>query len=106
MKSFEYVAPKTLKDATGLLAESWGKTEIMAGGTDLVTSLKQGITAPTRVVSLKNIKDLKGIKAEKSGVRIGATTTLAELVAHSAVQEHFPALVTAANNIASPQILS
>ena len=38
MKSFEYAAPKKLKDATALLDESWGKTEILAGGTDLVTS--------------------------------------------------------------------
>ena len=106
MKSFEYVAPKTLKDATALLADSWGKTEILAGGTDLVSSLKQGITAPSRLVSLKNITGLKGIKVEKSGLRIGATTPLAELSAHSAVKEHFPALVTAASNIGSPQVLS
>ena len=72
MKSFEYAAPKTLKEATALLSDTWGKTEILAGGTDLVTSLKQHITTPARVVSLKNISGLKGIKSERGGVRIGA----------------------------------
>jgi len=70
MKSFEYAAPQNLKDATGLLDETWGKTEILAGGTDLITSLKQQVTAPARVVSLKNIAELKGISADKGGVRI------------------------------------
>jgi xanthine dehydrogenase YagR molybdenum-binding subunit len=46
MKSFEYAAPRNLKDATELLSEKWGETEILAGGTDLVTCLKQGLTAP------------------------------------------------------------
>src|ERR1043166_1330549 len=106
MKSFEYAAPKNLKDATGLLEDSWGKTEILAGGTDLVTSLKQQITMPNRVVSLKNISELKGIKADKSGVRIGAMTTLDEVASHAAVRQHFPALVTAIHGIGSAQILS
>ena len=51
MKSFEYAAPKTVKEATALLSDKWGETEILAGGTDLITSLKQEITAPKRVVS-------------------------------------------------------
>ena len=106
MKSFEYAAPKTLKDATALLAEKWGETEILAGGTDLVTSLKQHTTAPNRVVSLKNISELKGITADAKSVRIGATTTLAELAEHKAIKEHFPSLVTAVNGIGSPQIIS
>ena len=106
MKSFEYAAPQNLKDATALLDGSWGKTEILAGGTDLVTSLKQQITTPNRVVSLKNIPELKGIQIDKRGVRIGAMTTLGELAAHADIQQHFPALVTAINSVGSPQLLA
>jgi xanthine dehydrogenase YagS FAD-binding subunit len=61
---------------------------------------------PKRVVSLKNLADLKGIKTEGKSVHIGATTTLGELIANSAVQEHFPALIAAAKNILSPQLLT
>ncbi len=106
MKPFDYAAPNTLKEALDLLGQSWGKTEILAGGSDLVTCLKQHITAPDRVVSLKNLAELKGVKADKSAVRIGAMTTLGELAGDAAIQAHFPALVTAVNGIGSPQILS
>jgi len=106
MKSFEYAAPKTLKDAAELLGDKWGETEILAGGTDLVTSLKQQVTAPKRVVSLRHIAEIKGIEIEKNGVRIGATTTLGELAGDRNIREHFPCLVTAATGVGSPQLLS
>src|SRR5213594_2062588 len=106
MKSFEYAAPTTLKEATALLSDKWGETEILAGGTDLVTSLKQHITTPSRIVSLRNISELKGIQTAGKAVRIGATTTLGELAGDKAVKEHFPALVTAAEGIGSPQLLA
>ena len=106
MKSFEYAAPKTLKEATALLSDKWGETEILAGGTDLVTSLKQQLTAPKRVVSLKNISDIRGIKKQGNALDVGAMTTLGELIANADVQKSFPALVTAVKNIASPQLLS
>jgi xanthine dehydrogenase YagS FAD-binding subunit len=106
MKPFEYAAPKTVKEATALLSSKWGETEVLAGGTDLITSLKQEITSPKRVVSLKQITGLRGIKTEKSALHIGAMTTLSELIANSDVQKNFPALATAVKNIASPQMLA
>jgi xanthine dehydrogenase YagS FAD-binding subunit len=106
MKSFDYAAPKNLKDAADLLSSKWGETEILAGGTDLVTSLKQGITSPNRVVSLRNISELRGINAGRGQVRIGAMTTLGEVAEHKVIKEEFPALVTAINGIGSPQLLS
>jgi len=106
MKSFEYAAHKTVEEAASLLGESWGQTEILAGGTDLVTSLKQEITSPKRVVSLKNVAALKGIKTSGKDLRIGAMTTLAELAENAVAQKEFPALVTAAQGVASPQMMS
>lgn len=104
MKSFEYAAPKTLKEAVSLLSDQWGETEILAGGTDLVTSLKQGLTAPRRLVSLKNIGQLKGLKTDAETLRIGAMTTLEELRGAKTVKDHFPALRTALEGVASSQI--
>ncbi len=106
MKSFEYAAPKSLKEAVALLGGKWGETEILAGGTDLVTSLKQHITEPKRVISLRNISELKGIEIEAKGVRIGAMTTLGELAENKDIKEQFPSLVAAANGVGSPQLLS
>lgn len=106
MKSFEYAAPSTVREAVDLLEGTWGKTEVLAGGTDLLTSLKQHLITPARLVSLKNISQLKGIREEGGAIRIGATTTLAELAEHAAIRKHFPALVTAVDGVAAPQIIS
>jgi xanthine dehydrogenase YagS FAD-binding subunit len=106
MKSFEYAAPNSLADVTDLLGTFWGETEVMAGGTDLVTCLKQEITKPNRVVSLRNVSALKGISKKGDELRIGATTTLEECASHADVKKSFPSIVTAIRNIASPQILN
>ena len=56
MNAFEYANPASVEDAVSLLAGSWGETEVLAGGTDLTTSLKQGLTAPRLVVSLSKVE--------------------------------------------------
>ena len=106
MNSFEYVAPSDLTEATSLLATRWGASEVLAGGTDLITSLKQGITKPKRVVSLRNIPELKRIQVKKNNVFVGATVTLKELAANPTVQAEFPSLITAIEGIGSSQILN
>jgi xanthine dehydrogenase YagS FAD-binding subunit len=106
MKPFEYAAPGSVREATALLADTWGKTEILAGGTDLLTSLKQHLVAPERLVSLRNIKDLTGIRESGGTVRIGAATPLGDLAGHRLIREHFPALIEAANGVGSPQLLA
>ena len=106
MKTFEYASPNSLKDALGLLSDTWGETEILAGGTDLLTSIKQDVTAPRLVVSLKEVKGLSGIDSKGGNLSIGATTKLKDLIANEDVQKHFPGLVTAAKNIGSAQIIN
>lgn len=106
MKPFAYAAPGSLRDATSLLSDTWGKTEILAGGTDLLTCLKQNLTSPDRVVSLKNIRELKGVSERDGSLRIGATTTLGDLTESTSVRRHFPALVTAAEGVGSSQLLA
>ena len=90
MKSFEYATPRTVDEAVEQLAEQWGETEVLAGGTDLVTCLKQGLTAPKRVVSLKAVKDLKGISSTKGALTIGAMTTMGETGWQRRRAEAFP----------------
>lgn len=106
MKSFEYVAPKTLQDVFGFLGETWGQSEILAGGTDLITSMKQLIVAPDRLVSLRKVEELRTIKEENGALLIGSMVTLGELAAHPVVRKQFPAILTAVHGIASPQLWS
>jgi xanthine dehydrogenase YagS FAD-binding subunit len=106
MKSFEYASPTDLQAAIGLLEDHPGNVEILAGGTDLVTSLKQGLTSPKRLVSLKRIADLKRISVDGYVARIGAMTPLADIMENAEIRKQFPALVQAIDGIASPQIIN
>jgi xanthine dehydrogenase YagS FAD-binding subunit len=105
MNSFEYANPTDLESALGLLSSRYGETEILAGGTDLVTSLKQAIVSPKRVVNVKGIPSLKGIEVKADSIRIGATTPLVDVLEHRRVPKEFPALTQAIEGIGSAQII-
>ena len=104
MQAFEYGNPKTLKEAFGLLGAQWGETDLLAGGTDLLSLMKDYVHTPRRVVSLSGIKELKGIKSSSDGLHIGAMVTLEELLENAPVRKEYPALVQAARGVTSPQI--
>jgi xanthine dehydrogenase YagS FAD-binding subunit len=106
MNSFEYASPTDLESAIGLLGTTWGEAEVLAGGTDLVTSLKQGIVAPKRLVSLKAIPELKGIEVSGNTVQIGAMTPLVDVLEHKTIRENFPSITQAIEGIGSPQIIA
>src|SRR5512134_589929 len=104
MQSFEYASPATLKEALALLGNQWGEADVLAGGTDLLSLMKEYVHTPKRVVNIKGIKELGGITKTAQGLRIGATVTLDQLLASPAVRAEYPSLVTAAQGVASPQI--
>ena len=104
MRAFEYVSPTNTKQAASLLSATWGQAEILAGGTDLLALMKEDVVTPKRLVNIKEIKELSGVSANASGLRIGALTTLVELAENASVKEKYPALGEAAHEAASPQI--
>ena len=107
MEAFEYARPRSTQEAVKLLAGTGGNVQILAGGTDLISLMKDGVAHPQRLVSLQHVSELKGISfREDSGLRIGAAVTLEELMENPSVRQHFPALVQAAEGVHSPQIRS
>ncbi len=104
MRPFEYVSPNDKAQAVSLLATTWGKTEILAGGTDLLALMKDDVISPRRLVNIKSIKDLQGISSDAQGMRIGALTTLGDLADDASVRKNYPALADALLEVASPQI--
>jgi len=104
MQSVAYANPTTLKDALALLGAAWGEADALAGGTDLLSLMKDFVHTPKRVVSIKGIPELKGIKASASGLRIGAAVTVDELMSNSTVRMSYKALADAARGISSPQV--
>jgi xanthine dehydrogenase YagS FAD-binding subunit len=103
MQAFEYASPTTLQEALSLLGSSWNDAQVLAGGTDLISLMKDYITSPKRVVNVKAIKELGGISRQGGGLRIGATVTVDELL-NSAALRDYPSLLQAARGITSPQI--
>jgi xanthine dehydrogenase YagS FAD-binding subunit len=104
MRAFDYVSPTKKEQVAGLLGSSWGEVEVLAGGTDLLSLMKDEITAPRRLVNIKGIEDLHGVTASPDALRIGALTTLAEIAGNADIQSLYPVLAAAAGDAASPQI--
>jgi len=104
MRPFEYASPTTKEQAVGLLGASWGQAEVLAGGTDLLSLMKDDVVHPKRLVNIKQIKEMSGVTVEPKGLRIGALTTLGELADNVNVVKDYPALAEAINDAASPQI--
>ncbi|HXJ95722.1 MAG TPA: xanthine dehydrogenase family protein subunit M [Terriglobia bacterium] len=105
MEAFEFAQPTSAREAVKLLAAKPESSEVLAGGSDVLARMKDSISTPTRLVSLHNARDLRGIEYRSGqGLRIGAMVTLEELGANAEVKRHYPGLVQAAENAGSPQI--
>lgn len=111
MKAFEWASPTTLNEAVELLKSAPVPDDPddvarpIAGGQDILTTMKEYITRPVRVVNLKGIRGLDRIESEgKGGLQIGALVTLAQLEEHPLVRKSFPGLAEAAHSVATQQI--
>ena len=104
MQAFEYANPSTLQEALPLLSAKWGDADILAGGTDLISLMKDYLHTPKRLVNIKGIKELEGISKTADGLRIGALVTMDELANHADVKAGYNSLAQAAAGIPSPQV--
>jgi xanthine dehydrogenase YagS FAD-binding subunit len=77
---------------------------VKAGGVDLLARMKDGTAQPSRLVNIRNIGSLRGIRETDSGLTIGALTTLAEINEHPVVQSHYRILSDACGHAATPHI--
>lgn len=102
MRAFEYVSPNSKEQVSTLLGDN---AAILAGGTDLLSLMKDDVLTPSRLVNIKEIPALRGISyRSETGLRIGALATIAELAESKSELASYPALMEAANEAASPQI--
>ena len=81
MKNFEFASPTTEAEAVGLLDDHGGRTAVLAGGTDMVGLLQANLVAPERVVDVRNVKSMQGVRHEADGLWVGALTTLDDVMA-------------------------
>jgi aerobic carbon-monoxide dehydrogenase medium subunit len=103
MQTFNYTRPASVADAAKALAgASDGK--LVAGGQTLLPTMKQRLAAPSDLIDLGGIAELKGIKMDGNNLVIGAMTTHAEVVKSSVVKGAIPALTVLAEGIGDPQV--
>jgi len=100
--TFEYHAPATLREAMTLLGQD--DVKALAGGQSLLPLMKLRLAAPTTLVDLRNIPELKGIRSDGSGVILGAMTTYFQAVDSPVVQQKTPLLVETLRQVGDPQV--
>jgi len=102
--SFDYHRPSSVKEAVSLLAQLGEDARAIAGGHSLIPMMKLRLAAPTNLVDLGGIADLKGIKADGNDVVIGAMTTQHDLIGAKLISDKLPILIETAELIADPQV--
>lgn len=100
---FSLLRPRQLSEALGMLAEEPGARAI-AGGTDMLPSMKYGIYAPTTLVSLGGLAELRVAESRQGGLWLGAGLSLAEVRRNARVHELYPALSDACATVATPTL--
>jgi xanthine dehydrogenase YagS FAD-binding subunit len=112
MNPFDYQVANTVDAITSALAGEGADVpyasaavRVLAGGTDLVPLMKEGLASPERLINIAPTVALRGITGTRAtGLRIGALTTLAELEHDAAIAADYPILRQAVWDAASPQL--
>ena len=103
LPSFQLLRPKTLDEAVSLMANHDGEVKIVAGGTDLLPSMKQKLFTPSYVLDLRGVGELRGIRnVPGDGVEIGALTTLSAIEHSTIIRKDYAVLYEAVKTVASP----
>jgi xanthine dehydrogenase YagS FAD-binding subunit len=101
LNAFAYVNAANEREAVAALAPERGRVLPLAGGMDLLGLIKDHIVTPERLVNIKNLDAT--VAASDGGLRIGAAAKLIDVIEHQA-SRRYPALITAAEEVGTPQI--
>ncbi len=103
MGHYKYLRPETIEEALELLSQN-KESSILSGGTDLMVQMKNEIKSPKVLIDITGIEELQKIVVREGVVEIGATVTHSRINESEELQKYFPALVTGAGEVGSPQI--
>ena len=104
MKPFSFTEPERLEGVIEVLASGNGRVRAIAGGSDLLGELKEGIASYDQLVSLAGIDSLRSIEQTDAGLRIGALLTLYELEISPLLTGPYAFLAEAARGVATPEV--
>lgn len=98
---FQYVKPRTLREAAAFLARRGTKTRLLAGGTDLITLIADGAVQPDWVLDIKGIRELKGLELRGNKLWVGARATFTDVLEDAALRKRYPLFPEMAQWVAS-----
>ena len=101
---FDYHRPGTVADAVSLLVDHGDEGQVLAGGQSLINMMKMRLAAPSHLIDLQDIAELKGITDDGDHLLIGPMTTQADIIASDALAGRCPLIQEAARLIADPQV--
>ncbi|MGH4009088.1 MAG: FAD binding domain-containing protein [Pseudonocardiaceae bacterium] len=102
--SFDYVAASTVAEAVQVLSQAGDDAKILAGGQSLVPVLRLRLAAPTTIVDLNKISELRGVRDDGDAIAVGAMTTHHDIINDPLVTEHAALLALATKTVGDPQI--
>ena len=105
MARFEYLEPRTLRQAISMMERYGEDARLVAGSTDFLIRWRQGTWQPKIVINLQHISSLDKVSfTKKNGLRLGATATIQDIESNRYVRNYYPALATGATSFAGIQI--
>src|SRR5919206_5279869 len=105
LPEFKLVRPRNTAEAVSFLAQHGPEAQVIAGGTDLIPSMRQRLFEPKYLVDLRSIGEIRGIRELPDGsVEIGALTTIRQIEHSEIIRSRYPVVAEAARTIASPVI--
>jgi len=103
LPDFRLLRPRSIEAALDHLGHYAGNVRVLAGGTDLIPSMRQKLFEPEYVLDVRGVVAMRGIKPQpEGGVEIGALTTLRSVERSDFLRQHYPVLTEAAATVASP----
>ena len=103
LPQFRLLRPRALEEAVAYLAKYAGNIRVLAGGTDLIPSMRQRLFEPEYVLDLRGLTELRGIRPLENGaVEIGAATPLSAIEKLPFLRQHYSVLTEAVATVASP----
>jgi 4-hydroxybenzoyl-CoA reductase subunit beta len=103
LPDFHLLRPQSLPEALALLQQHAGDIQVLAGGTDLLPSMRQKLFSPGYVLDITGLRELRGIRERPgNGIEIGALTSLTEIEHSDLIRRLYPVLHEAAATVASP----
>lgn len=102
--AFDYVRPSTVDEALQALAAGGEDAKILAGGQSLIPVMRLRLAAPSTVVDLTRVAELRGVREDGDALVIGAMTTHSDVLADPLIAQHAPLIAQATETVADRQV--